>query len=85
MKLIRTDHFTRDYKKLPARIQEQTDNKLRYLVRDIRHPSLRVKRVRRYRDIFEGSITTHYRFLFKITSGGYILLRAGRHDILEKL
>jgi len=85
MKLIRTNHFKRDYRKLPPRIQEQTDNKLRYLVGDIRHPSLRVKRVRRYRDVFEGSITKHYRFLFKITSEGYILLRVGRHDILEKL
>lgn len=84
MKLSRTNRFVRDYKQLPARIQKQADRKLLYLARDISHPSLRVKRVRKYKDIFEGSITKDYRFLFQIATDAYILLRIGRHDILEK-
>ncbi len=83
MKLTRTNRFKRDYKKLPAHVQKQTDKKLRYLVNDITHPSLRIKRVRKYKDIFEGSITTDYRFLFQITPDGYTLLRIGAHDILN--
>jgi mRNA-degrading endonuclease RelE of RelBE toxin-antitoxin system len=84
MKLVRTNHFKRDYKKLPERIQKQADKKLRYLVENVAHPSLRVKRVQKYTDVFEGSITESYRFLFQITTEGYILLRIGKHDILEK-
>lgn len=84
MKLSFTNRFKRDYKKLPADIQELTDKQLRFLVQDLSHPSLRVKKVRKYKNIFEGSITMDYRFLFQITSEGYILLRAGKHDILEK-
>lgn len=84
MKLISTNRFLQDYQKLPASIQKQTDRKLLYLTQDIAHPSLRVKRVRKYKDIFEGSITKDYRFLFQITTDAYILLRIGRHDILEK-
>jgi len=84
MKLLRTNRFLQDYKKLPARIRKQTDRKLLYLAQDISHPSLRVKRVRKYRDVFEGSITKDYRFLFQITTDAYILLRIGRHDILER-
>jgi len=84
MKLSRTNRFVQDYKRLPARIQKQADRKLRYLAQNIAHPSLRVKRVRKYKDIFEGSITRDYRFLFQIVTDGYILLRIGRHDILEK-
>ena len=53
-------------------------------MRDIAHPSLRVKRVRKYQDVFEGSINMDYRFLFQITTDAYILLRIGRHDVLEK-
>lgn len=85
MKLIRTERFLRDYAKLPGEVRRQTDRKLRHLAQDIRRPSLRVKRVRKYRDVFEGSINLQYRFLFQITDEGYILLRIGRHDILERL
>jgi len=84
MKLVRTNHFKRDYKKLSPAVQELTDKKLRLLVQNLSHPSLRVKKVQRHADIFEGSITMDYRFLFQITSEGYILLRIGKHEILEK-
>lgn len=85
MKLIRTDHFLEDYRKLPAQVRKQADRKLRYLAENLGHPSLRVKRVRKYEGVYEGSINRDYRFLFLITSEGYVLLRIGRHDILEQL
>jgi len=84
MQLIQTTHLERDYKKLPLSIQKRTDEKLKLLVQNVSHPSLRVKRVQKYKGVFEGSITRDYRFLFQITTKGYILLRAGKHDILEK-
>jgi len=84
MKLTQTAHFKRDYKKLSVQIQERVDKQLGHLVRDSTHPSLRIKRVRRFKDVFEGSITRDYRFLFQITSSGYTLLRVGKHDILDK-
>ena len=83
MQLIQTAHFKRDYKKLPASIQKRTDEKLKLLVQNVSHPSLRVKRVQKYKGVFEGSITRDYRFFFQITTEGYILLRIGKHDILE--
>lgn len=84
MKLIRTDRFVADYKNLPAQVRKQADRKLRYLADNVAHPSLRVKRVQRHRDVYEGSINMDYRFLFLITAEGYVLLRIGRHDILER-
>lgn len=85
MKLIRTQRFLDDYRKLPAEVQKQADRKLQYLAENVGHPSLRVKRVRKYEEVYEGSINMDYRFLFLITGEGYLLLRIGRHDILEKL
>ena len=84
MQLIQTSHFERDYKKLPPSIQKRADEKLKLLVQNLSHPSLRVRRVRKYKGVFEGSITKDYRFFFQITTEGYILLRVGKHDILEK-
>lgn len=84
MKLIRTQRFLEDYRKLPTQIQKQTDRKLRYLADNVGHPSLRVKRVRNYDEVYEGSINMDYRLLFLMTPEGYVLLRIGRHDILEK-
>lgn len=85
MKLIRTQRFLDDYRKLPTQVQKQADRKLGYLAENVGHRSLRVKRVRKYEKVYEGSINMDYRFLFVITSEGYLLLRIGRHDILEKL
>jgi mRNA-degrading endonuclease RelE of RelBE toxin-antitoxin system len=84
MKLIRTERFLRDYKKPPPAVRKQADRKLLYLAQDITHPSLRVKRVRKYKHVYEGRINMDFRFLFQITTDGYILLRIGRHDILER-
>ncbi len=46
MKIRRTRRFKKDYQKLSTDIQERTDKKLRLLLLDRRHPSLRVHRVR---------------------------------------
>ena len=85
MRLIRTQRFLEDYRKLPAQVQKQADRKLQHLADNMAHPSLRVKRVRKYEEVYAGSVSMDYRFLFLITTDAYVLLRIGRHDILEKL
>lgn len=85
MILIRTNAFKRDYKKLPSDIQTQTDIKLKLFVKNIAHPSLRVKRVQKYKGVFEASVTANYRFFFQITPDSYTLLRIGKHDLLQKI
>lgn len=34
---------------------------------------LRVKKVKKYQNVLEGSINKNYRFLFQITSKGYLV------------
>jgi len=84
VELVRTDRFVRDYEALPAEVRKRVDRKLAYLLQNIAHPSLRVKRVRRLEGIFEGSISMSYRFLFSIAPDAYVLIRIGKHDILDK-
>ena len=84
MKLVRTQRFKREFKRLPEHIRKQAMRKLKLLLMNPRHPSLRVKKIRGeirgYRDVFEGSITKDYRFLFRVEEGSYILLTCGTHD-----
>jgi mRNA-degrading endonuclease YafQ of YafQ-DinJ toxin-antitoxin module len=79
MKLVRTQRFKREFRKLPEHIR-----KLKLLLMNPLHPSLRVKEireeVREYRDVSEGSITKDYRFLFRVEERSYILLTCGTHD-----
>ncbi|MFQ5822830.1 MAG: type II toxin-antitoxin system YafQ family toxin [bacterium] len=80
MRLQWTKGFTKDYQKLPRHIQKQTDQKLGFLLENIKHPSLRVKKVKgRKEDIYELSVTMNYRLFFQIQPDTYILLAIGTH------
>ena len=80
----RTDRFKEEYQKLPQQIQRQTERKLRLLINNPFHPSLRTRKVEGevlgFRDVYEGSITTNYRFLFRISGNTYEMLRIGTHS-----
>lgn len=77
--------FVKDYQKLPQHIQKQTDRKLGFLLQDIAHPSLRVKKVqgsirdKKLTNIYELSVPMNYRLFFQKTSDTYILLAIGTH------
>lgn len=84
MIIRRSSRFERDYKKLPKEIQRQTDKKLKFLLADIHHPSLRAKRVKKYKRLYGLSITMQYRCLFEIEDNIYYLYRIGKHDEILK-
>lgn len=84
MRLLALKPFQKDYKKLPRHIQKETDNALRLLVSNPRHPSLRVKKMQGTKGIWEGSVTMSYRFTFHMEGGTIVLRRIGTHDILRK-
>jgi hypothetical protein len=56
VRVRRTDRFRRDYRKLPQTIQERVDQKLRFLLRDPRHPSLRIHKIRGVEGLWELSV-----------------------------
>ena len=49
----------------------------------LRHPSLRLKKIKGHPTIWEGRITESYRFTFQIAGEIYLLRRIGTHDILK--
>jgi len=78
-KVTRTKSFLKDYKALPKNIQKRVKKSLMLFASDITHPSLRIKKTKSREDIWEGTITTQYRFTFQIVGDSYLLRRVGKH------
>ena len=85
MRIIHTDPFKEDYKKLPKTIQDKFDKKILLFEKNIHHPSLRVKKMKGHKNRWEASIYMFYRFTFEIHNDYYLLRRIGPHDdVLKK-
>ena len=81
MKLSFSKPFTKDYHNLPEQIQHKLDKQLEFLLKDFRHPSLRIKKIKGTNDkIWEGSVTMNYRFTFQIIDDIFLMRRVGKHE-----
>ena len=76
--------FKKIYNNLPKEIQKAFDQKLQLFLKDISHPSLRVKRIQGTKNRWEGSITMKYRFTFEFLKDGVLFRAIGTHDILKR-
>ncbi len=80
MKMKAYNTFKRHYRKLPSSIQKKVDKTLTLLVKDIRYPSLHVKKIKGRDDIWEARIDLHYRLTFEIQDETIFLRVVGNHD-----
>lgn len=80
MKIQTTRPFDQDYEVLSEEVKERADKQFALLLENPKHPSLRLKKIRGIKDIWEGRITQAYRFTFQISGDTYILRRIGKHD-----
>ncbi len=83
MKIEFSHKFRKEFKKLPKNIQKIWRNKLDLFVQDLRHPSLRIKKLQGTENIWELSINMQFRATFEYISEGILFRRIGDHDILE--
>jgi len=79
MKLQWTKPFAKNYQKLPQHIQRLTNQKLGFLLENLNHPSLRAKKCKGKKDLWEASITMNYRLTFHIEGDTYVLRNIGTH------
>jgi len=79
-----SNRFKKQYRSLPQEIQAAFDAKLELFLRNMQHPSLRVKRIHGTQDRWEGSITMKYRFTFEMSEMHVIFRAIGTHDILNR-
>jgi len=75
--------FRKNLKKMSVIEQRTTAEKLKILVENPLHPSLRTKKVQRLKDVYESSINMDIRILWVHKGNRLILLLTiGHHDIL---
>lgn len=80
MRIARTESFRRAWKQLTAEQKELAQNAIENLVRDMRYPALRVKKIKGTEYIWEARVSRSLRMTFQIKSDTIILRNIGQHD-----
>ncbi len=85
MKVIRSPRFDRAYRKLPDEVKKAFREKMKLLEQaNFKHPSLRIKKIKGTRHIWEASIDMKHRFTYEKIKNGIKLRVIGKHDILDQ-
>lgn len=84
MEIKPSPKFAHDYKNLPPLLRKRTDEQLKILLENPQHPSLGLKKMKGFPDIWEARVTKNHRFTFQIQGNFYLLRRVGTHDILKR-
>jgi len=85
MKVARTDRFKKAYKKLTGEEKKAADKALSFLVNNLGHPSLQVRKIEGTRGIWEARATKSIRLSFELRDDILILRNIGDHDkVLKK-
>ena len=79
MKYRFSENFAADLESFPETIQTKFWKQLKFLLSDIRHPSLRAKKYDESDDIWQARVDKNIRFYFLIESDAYILLNIKKH------
>ena len=85
LRLTRTERFKKSVLELDLRTREKPKKQLKLLVSNPRNPSLKVKKIKGTRSIFEARVNDSYRFTFEYGEAGEIILRVvGPHNATLK-
>jgi mRNA-degrading endonuclease RelE of RelBE toxin-antitoxin system len=79
MRYSTTEHFDREFRKLPKSVQAAFKKQLALLLDNMRHPSLRAKKYDESLDVWQGRVTRNVRFYFRIYGDVYVLLNIRKH------
>ena len=79
--LTRTERFRKCVLELDKTTKKKLYKQLNLLITNPRHPSLRIKKIKGTKSIFEGRVNDFYRFTFQYRQKNEILLRVvGPHN-----
>ena len=73
MRAVLTEPFADNLIHAPAEVQRLFGKQLAYLLRDLRHPSLRAKKYDERRGLWQARINDDWRFYFTIDGDTYTL------------
>jgi len=80
MNIYYSELFADKVNQLSKEVRGVLKKKLKLLMENPRHPSLRSKKIRGQDGIFEASITMEIRMTWEYTEDGILLRNIGEHD-----
>lgn len=74
-----SERAAQDYEEAIPAIQKAFDKQMKLLVDNLRHPSLRAKKIDETNNIWQCRVTRDLRFYFQITDDTYVIIRIVPH------
>lgn len=84
MEVFLTEQFERAYQEISDAERRSVRKALILLGENLRHPSLRVKKMEGKRDIWEARPSKRLRMTFELVKGTVIMRNLGEHDKVLK-
>ncbi|TSC55917.1 MAG: hypothetical protein Greene071421_580 [Parcubacteria group bacterium Greene0714_21] len=79
MKVRFAEPFSRAYTKLSHQTKQNFEKQLKFLIRNLRHPSLHAKKYNEANDVWQARVDSKYRFYFQILGETYLILNIFKH------
>ena len=79
MRVVYTPHFKKNFKSLTKEVKKKFKKQVKFLLKDLRYPSLRCKKYDEEKNIWQARVDRYYRFYFLIKDDAYILLEIKPH------
>ncbi len=80
MKVARTSQFKKAWKTLNDKDRAQAKKAIEHLVKDLRYPALKVKKMKGTDDIWEARASLSLRITFRRERDTIMLRNVGKHD-----
>lgn len=80
MKILYSSRFKKDYRSLSPEEKKQFKKKAKLMIENLKHPSLRIKKIQGRKGIFETSISMAIRLTWQFVKEGIYLRSIGPHD-----
>jgi len=80
MKVYYSELFVQKTAVQSETVKRALKKKLKLLIENPRHPSLRVKKIKGQKEIYEASITMNIRITWQYYDDGILLRNLGEHD-----
>ena len=73
MRIVFSDRAIDALKDAPVAVQRTFENKLRFLLHNLNHPSLHAKKYHEGEDVWQGRVNRGWRFYFSISGDTYFI------------
>ena len=84
MEILFTNQFKKDYKRLSPQIQKNVKEKIPLLENNPMHPTLRTKKIKGSKYVFECSVNMGIRITWQYQNQDILLRAVGEHDLTLK-